>query len=79
MLAATDPVLALCCLVRPRHKGQAKLGLLLTTMPQLLPFYFVNQLSFAVVVLGTLVYVFGTYVLPVFVQLFVSRLYVTKL
>jgi F-type H+-transporting ATPase subunit 8 len=48
-------------------------------MPQLLPFYFVNQLSFAVLVLGTLVYVFGTYVLPVFVQLFVTRMYVTKL
>lgn len=54
-------------------------AVLMQTMPQLLPFYFVNQLSFAVLVLGTLVYVFGTYVLPVFVELFVTRMYVTKL
>ncbi|MBC9708939.1 hypothetical protein B8W95_11560 [Staphylococcus pasteuri] len=49
------------------------------TMPQLLPFYFVNQLSFAFLVLITLVYVFGTYILPAFVELFVTRMYITKL
>lgn len=48
-------------------------------MPQLLPFYFINQLSFAFLVLITLVYVFGTYILPTFVELFVTRMYITKL
>lgn len=48
-------------------------------MPQLLPFYFVNQLSFAFLVLITIVYVFGTYILPVFTELFVTRMYITKL
>nr|KUM51403.1 hypothetical protein ABT39_MTgene1250 [Picea glauca]QHR87461.1 hypothetical protein Q903MT_gene1472 [Picea sitchensis] len=48
-------------------------------MPQLLPFYFVNQLSFAFLVLGVLVDVFSTYILPFFVELQVSRTYITKL
>ena len=48
-------------------------------MPQLLPFYFVNQLSFAFLVLITMVYVFGTYILPAFAELFVTRMYITKL
>ena len=52
---------------------------IILTMPQLLPFYFVNQLSFAFLVLITLVYVFGTYILPAFVELFVTRMYITKL
>jgi F-type H+-transporting ATPase subunit 8 len=49
------------------------------TMPQLLPFYFINQLSFSFLVLITMVYVFGTYILPVFAELFVTRMYITKL
>ena len=48
-------------------------------MPQLLPFYFINQLSFSFLVLITMVYVFGTYILPVFAELFVTRMYITKL
>lgn len=48
-------------------------------MPQLLPFYFINQLSFGFLVLITMIYVFGTYVLPMFSELFVSRMYITKL
>ena len=55
-------------------------GLILNpTMPQLLPFYFINQLSFSFLVLITMVYVFGTYILPVFAELFVTRMYITKL
>lgn len=48
-------------------------------MPQLLPFYFVNQLTFAFVVLFTMIYLFSKYVLPMFTELFVTRMYITKL
>lgn len=53
--------------------------IIISIMPQLLPFYFVNQLSFAFLVLITMVYVFGTYILPAFAELFVTRMYITKL
>ncbi|CBQ72555.1 hypothetical protein HYO34_21790 [Vibrio parahaemolyticus] len=48
-------------------------------MPQLLPFYFVNQISFAFLGLFVLLFVFSKYILPAFVELFVSRMYITKL
>jgi F-type H+-transporting ATPase subunit 8 len=48
-------------------------------MPQLLPYYFVNQITFALVALFTITYVMSVYVLPYFVQLFVTRVYITKL
>nr|YP_009531533.1 ATP synthase F0 subunit 8 [Hannaella oryzae]AXY96233.1 ATP synthase F0 subunit 8 [Hannaella oryzae] len=48
-------------------------------MPQLLPFYFVNQITFALVALFTITYVMSVYILPYFVQLFVTRVYITKL
>lgn len=49
------------------------------TMPQLLPFFFVNQLVFAFAGLAVLIYVFSTYILPMFSELAVSRVYITKL
>ena len=48
-------------------------------MPQLLPFYFVNQLTFAFFVLIAMIYVFSKYVLPMFTELFLTRMYITKL
>ena len=48
-------------------------------MPQLIPFYFVNQLSFALLSLLTLVYLFSKYILPLFTYQQVIRLFVTKL
>lgn len=48
-------------------------------MPQLLPFFFVNQLVFAFAGLAVLIYVFSTYILPMFSELAVSRVYITKL
>jgi len=35
-------------------------------MPQLIPFYFINQLSFSFLTLLALIYVFSKYILPVF-------------
>ena len=48
-------------------------------MPQLIPFYFVNQLSFSFLTLLTLIYVFSKYILPSFAYQQVVRLYITKL
>ena len=48
-------------------------------MPQLLPFYFVNQIIIRLLALFTITYVMSVYVLPYFVQLFVTRVYITKI
>jgi len=48
-------------------------------MPQLTPFFFVNQLSFAFLTLLALIYIFSKYVLPLFTYQQVVRMYITKL
>lgn len=48
-------------------------------MPQLVPFYFLNQLSFVLFGLFVLIFLFSRYILPAFVELNVVRLYITKL
>ena len=48
-------------------------------MPQLIPFYFVNQVSFTFLTLLILIYVFSKYILPSFTYQQVVRLYIIKL
>jgi F-type H+-transporting ATPase subunit 8 len=48
-------------------------------MPQLTPFYFINQVTFAFILLVTMVYLFSKYILPRFVRLFLSRMFISKL
>jgi len=48
-------------------------------MPQLIPFYFFNQILFAFVVLFAIVYIFSKYILPQLTFQQVIRLYITKL
>ena len=48
-------------------------------MPQLIPFYFVNQLSFTLLAIIYLVYILSTTILPYFTFQQVIRLYITKL
>ncbi|RYE15134.1 MAG: hypothetical protein EOP34_04370 [Rickettsiales bacterium] len=48
-------------------------------MPQLVPFYFVNEVTFTFVILATLIYVFSKYVLPRFARLFATRVFISKL
>jgi F-type H+-transporting ATPase subunit 8 len=48
-------------------------------MPQLLPFYFINQLSFTFLTLVVLIFVFSKYILPLFTVQQVIRMYITKL
>jgi len=47
-------------------------------MPQLTPFYFVNQMSFTLFILLALVFILSKYILPNFVYLFVTRFYITN-
>jgi len=48
-------------------------------MPQLIPFYFLNQLSFTFFSLIVLIFVLSKYILPLFTYRNVVRLYLTKL
>jgi F-type H+-transporting ATPase subunit 8 len=48
-------------------------------MPQLIPFYFLNQLSFSFLTLLILIYVISKYILPLFTYQQVIRMYITKL
>jgi F-type H+-transporting ATPase subunit 8 len=48
-------------------------------MPQLIPFYFINQLSFSFLTLLSLIYIFSKYILPLFTFQQVVRMYITKL
>lgn len=48
-------------------------------MPQLVPFYFLNQITFAFILLIVIIYIFSKYILPRFVRLFNTRVFITKL
>jgi len=48
-------------------------------MPQLIPFYFLNQISFSFLTLLGLIYIFSKYILPLFTFQQVIRMYITKL
>ncbi len=49
------------------------------TMPQLVPFFFINEVTFAFIYIVLLIYLFSKYILPRFVRLFVSRVFISKL
>jgi len=48
-------------------------------MPQLVPFYFVNQVLFTFIILIIMIYIFSKNVLPRFVRLFLTRVFISKL
>ena len=48
-------------------------------MPQLIPFFFTNQIVMSFVVFFTLFYVLSKYILPRIVSLQAIRLFITKL
>ena len=58
---------------------ESQLKRLNNLMPQLIPYYFLNQITFAFVVLLILVYILSKYILPLFTLLQVARIYITKL
>ena len=51
----------------------------LKEMPQLIPFFFLNQISFTFLTLLILIYVFSKYILPLFFSLQVIRMYLINL
>ena len=53
--------------------------LIFNYMPQLVPFYFINQVTFAFILLVIMIYVFSKYILPRFVRLFLTRVFISKL
>ena len=48
-------------------------------MPQLVPFYFMNQVTFAFVLLIIMIYMTSKYILPRFVRLFITRIFISKI
>lgn len=48
-------------------------------MPQLVPFYFINQVTFAFILITIMVYMFTKYILPRFVRLLLARIFISKL
>jgi len=48
-------------------------------MPQLIPFYFFNELTYTFAIIAITVYILSKYILPRFVRLFLSRTFILKL
>jgi F-type H+-transporting ATPase subunit 8 len=48
-------------------------------MPQLVPFYFINQVTFSFISLIIMIYIISKYILPRFVRLFLSRGLISRL
>jgi len=48
-------------------------------MPQLVPFYYMNEVFFTFVVIVGILYILSNYVLPRIVRLFISRTFIDKL
>lgn len=48
-------------------------------MPQLVPYFFINQVTFGFILIITMIYVFSKYILPLFTDLYFTRLYIGKL
>lgn len=48
-------------------------------MPQLIPFYFMNQLTYGLLLITVLLILFSQFFLPIILRLYVSRLFISKL
>ena len=48
-------------------------------MPQLTPFYFINEITFAFAIIILTIYMLSKYILPRFVRLFLVRTLISKL
>jgi F-type H+-transporting ATPase subunit 8 len=64
---------------RPTNQRKKIKSIKTNNMPQLIPFYFLNQLFFSFLTFTILIYVLSKYVLPLFTYKNVVRLYLTKL
>jgi F-type H+-transporting ATPase subunit 8 len=48
-------------------------------MPQLVPFYYTNEVMFAFAVLVLILYISSKYILPRIMRLFLSRTFINKI
>lgn len=48
-------------------------------MPQLVPFYYMNEVLFAFAIIVFILYVLSKYILPRIVRLFLSRMFINKI
>nr|AGS44201.1 ATP synthase F0 subunit 8 [Cyberlindnera suaveolens] len=48
-------------------------------MPQLVPFYFLNQLTYGFILIVILLVLFSQFLLPRILRLYVTRLFISKL
>lgn len=48
-------------------------------MPQLTPFYYMNEIVFAFAIIVIVLYVSSKYILPRTVRLFLSRIFISKI
>nr|YP_008474976.1 ATP synthase F0 subunit 8 [Barnettozyma californica]AGS44252.1 ATP synthase F0 subunit 8 [Barnettozyma californica] len=48
-------------------------------MPQLVPFYFLNQLTYGFILLVILLVLFAQFLLPRILRLYITRLFISKL
>jgi len=51
----------------------------ITKMPQLVPFYFLNQLTYGFILLVILLVLFAQFLLPRILRLYITRLFISKL
>jgi F-type H+-transporting ATPase subunit 8 len=45
-------------------------------MPQLVPFYYINEIFFTFVIISTLTFLLSKYILPNKIRLFISRIFI---
>ncbi|CAI6333569.1 unnamed protein product [Periconia digitata] len=62
-----------------REMPNNQMVILKSAMPQLIPFFFVNEVTVAFILLPSLIYVMSKYLLPQRVRLFAARLFISKL
>ena len=48
-------------------------------MPQLVPFYYMNEIAFAFGIIVFVLYILSKYILPRIVRLFLSRMFINKI
>lgn len=48
-------------------------------MPQLIPFYYMNEIVFAFSIIVVLLFILSKYILPRIVRLFLSRMFINKI
>jgi len=48
-------------------------------MPQLVPFYFINEIVFSYTLVIIILYLLSKYILPRIVRLFITRIYINNI